>query len=95
MSRAILRTVLDLEGIPESVYSLDGGHPSEALVLDERPPGWAVYYSERGQETGLTLFDSESEACAYMLEQLMRVVAPTVGKHDTNWAANERDVTET
>jgi hypothetical protein len=36
-------------GIPSEAYSLDGGLPDDALVLDWLPGGrWTVYYSERG-----------------------------------------------
>jgi len=64
--------VLRREGINPGAYALDGGHPSERYVIDIRPGGWAVYYSERGLESGRREFDREDEACRYLLDQLRK-----------------------
>jgi hypothetical protein len=72
MNRAQLREKLSNMNTRPDAYSLDGGHPSEAYVLDQRGSKWRVYYSERGQETGAREFPNEEEACEYFLDLLSR-----------------------
>ena len=68
MERAQLKAMLEHEGVCEDAYSLEGGHPSEAYVLDQVSGGrWRVYYSERGQEVGPACFDSEAKAVEHLL----------------------------
>ena len=69
-NRQQLGDILHREGINPNTYALDGGHPSERYVLDIRPGGWAVYYSERGLESERREFDSKDEACNYLLDKL-------------------------
>jgi len=77
MTKTELRTKLDRAGVYAHSYWLDGGFPNERYVLSQEPNGrWEVYYSERGQKTGLQLFDSESAACEYFLDHLLK--DPTV-----------------
>lgn len=64
--------VVESERIDPMSYSLDGGHPSESYVLEDRRSVWVVYYSERGLETGLESFDTEAEALGHLLDQLIR-----------------------
>lgn len=52
MDRDALAALLDAENVEPSAYSLDGGMPFEAYVLERRPSDWAVYYSERGLRSG-------------------------------------------
>ncbi len=63
MNRAALAERLELEGVPEDLYSLDGGLWGDRLCLEERGSLWYVYHSERGQRYEETLFVSEDEAC--------------------------------
>lgn len=72
VNRDLLQKLLDKEGIDPSAYSLDGGSPFEAYVLEERAPSWTVYYSERGLRSGEVEFESEDEACSYLLELVLR-----------------------
>lgn len=74
--RAGLGTHLHDLGIPQQAYSLTGGHPNEAYVLDQRGTGWVTYYSERGQETTLRSFDTEQDACQDLLGRLIRDLPP-------------------
>ena len=53
-------------GVGRDSYSLDGGHPAEQYVLDDRRSEWVVYYSERGAESGLRSFATEDLACRYL-----------------------------
>ena len=86
LNRDSLRALLKREGIRDAAYCLDGGHPNDKVVLDERPQGWAVYYSERGEETALKSFASESQACQYLFDLIIRDAAAYDGSFDTDWA---------
>ena len=66
-----LRAVLDGAGVDPRAYSLEGGLPSEAYVIAPGAGRWEVYYSERGQRSGLETFYDEDEACARFLEQVL------------------------
>jgi hypothetical protein len=71
MNRSELATALAVEGINSEVYSLDGGHPNDTFCLDYvGHKGWTVYYSERGSESDQKFFDTEDEACRYLLATL-------------------------
>ena len=77
MNKVELKTKLEQAGVYSQAYSLDGGLPNERYVLSEEPDGrWNVYYSERGQKSGLRSFDSESAACQFFLDLLLQ--DPTV-----------------
>lgn len=66
-----LKQRLTAEDIDESAYSLSGGLPGDRYVLSHDGPVWSVYYSERGLQTSLRRFRIESEACSYLLQQLL------------------------
>lgn len=56
--------------IPRDSYTLSGGLPNEKYCMEEFSGKWFVYYSERGHKTGLREFDSESDACEALLNEL-------------------------
>ena len=71
-------TIIELEhelvqlGIASDLYSImTGGLPNEKLciVKDDK---WQVYYSERGEKSGLKIFETETEACEYFLCKVKR-----------------------
>ena len=70
LDRVRLRQLLDARGFDPGAYSLDGGHPSERYVLDDRRSECVVYYSERGLETGLRTFPTEDPACRRLADLL-------------------------
>jgi hypothetical protein len=73
MNKAELKTKLEQSGVYAEAYFLDGGLPNERYVLSQEASGrWDVYYSERGQKTGLRSFDSESEACEFFLGHILK-----------------------
>ena len=72
LDREKLQSLLDDEGIDPRSYRLDGGHPSEAYVLDRRGDQWVTYYSERGLESALAFFASEARACRCLRDLLLR-----------------------
>lgn len=74
MFRAELKDRLQMEGIPEEMYSLEGGLPGERLCLGQTETGWEVYYSERGLKSGLKHFDTEQDACGYFYNRLRTIL---------------------
>ncbi len=69
-SRDALAVHLEALGVREGAYHLFGEHLEDAMVMDERPEGWVVFYSERGGENSLTVHGDEASACADMLARL-------------------------
>jgi hypothetical protein len=61
-----LRNFLIINHVPDNLYSLDGGLPSEAYCINKVEGGWEVYYSERGLKSQLVKFDTEDKACLYL-----------------------------
>ncbi|KGN29431.1 hypothetical protein N802_13655 [Knoellia sinensis KCTC 19936] len=55
---------LDELGVNPANYHLFGAHVDDAFVLDRRPHGWVVFYSERGGEDILGIHSTGSAACA-------------------------------
>ena len=56
-------------GVREGAFHL-GAHLEDAMVMDRRPQGWVVFYSERGGEFSLNIHDDEASACADLLERV-------------------------
>ena len=66
-----LEKKLKATNVPAECYSLmKGGLPNEVYCLNTENGNWVVYYSEKGKRSGLTVFKSESEACAYFYDKL-------------------------
>ena len=72
LDRAALRRILDREQVEPRSYNLEGAHEPETYVLTVRAGGWATFYSERGHEVGRREFDTEDEACAHLLDVILR-----------------------
>lgn len=70
-SRDALAAHLDAVGIREGAYHLYGAHLHDAVVMDRRPEGWVVFYSERGGEYSLKIHSDEASACVDMLSRLI------------------------
>lgn len=73
MTRQELEEKLIAEDINPVDYSLYGGLPNEAFCLNKTNGKWEVYYSERGNKTGLKVFSNENEACMYFYNELMQL----------------------
>jgi hypothetical protein len=71
LNREALAKLLAANGVAERAYHLYGAHRDDALVLDHRPEGWVVFYSERGEEEVLARYDTEAEACLDLLTRLL------------------------
>jgi len=72
MDRRALKEVLDADDVDPRAYSLDGGMPFEAYVLERGPSDWAVFYSERGSRSGEVVFRTENDACLHFLNLVLR-----------------------
>jgi hypothetical protein len=68
LDREALRALLEARGVDQDSYCLDGGHPVERYVLDDRRSEWVVYYSERGI----------SPACGVLQPKTLRVATSVV-----------------
>ena len=67
-----LESELEQMGVPSELYSIMiGGLPNEKLCI-VREDKWKVYYSERGNKSGLKIFETETEACEYFLGEIKR-----------------------
>jgi hypothetical protein len=75
MNREELKVVLDRECIDPSIYSLygqAGGPYDDRLILEQDRTIWTVYYIERGEKSQIHFFETEHEACEYLLNRLLR-----------------------
>lgn len=75
MNKYQLERILEDEGIPSYLYNLyDTGRHDERLCLEKTKNGmWQVYFSERGRKTSVVEFNSEDEACKYILKELKKI----------------------
>ena len=72
LTRERLAVVLDRLGVQPGSYSLFGAHSPDSVVIDHRPEGWVVFYTERGDESGLETFPTEAEACQALFDLVTR-----------------------
>jgi len=70
MNLSELRDRLEQVGVPDDLYSLDGGLWGDRICIEKRGTSWLVYHSERGQRFDEATFGSESEACDRLYELL-------------------------
>lgn len=70
-TRDALAAHLDALGVRKGTYHLFGAHLEDAMVMDQRPEGWVVFYSERGGEYSPKVYDEEASACAELLNRLI------------------------
>ena len=62
-----LETQLKRMGIPSDEYNLHGKAYDGRMILRKEPLGWVVFFIERGEESDIAWFQSESEACMHFL----------------------------
>lgn len=69
-----LSKILEEAKIPLSIYSLNGGLPSEKHCISKQNGNhtWEVYYSERGSKSSLKIFITEEEACEYFYDWVLK-----------------------
>jgi hypothetical protein len=71
MNRKELEQMLTKAGVRRDAYCLEGGLPSEAYALAWDGKRWRTYYSERGGESNVCFFETESAACQHLLQLLL------------------------
>lgn len=64
----VVRIISD--SYPLDIVDFENEYPNESYCIRQKNGQWEVYYSERGQKTGLKMFDLESDACEYLLEKI-------------------------
>lgn len=64
-----LKIALEELGISESNYSINNGLKEDALTIENIGGIWKFFYFERGEELGMSLFKTETEAYQYLLDQ--------------------------
>jgi hypothetical protein len=72
LTRERLKALLDAENVDAASYRLNGERADEALILESSLDTWVVYYAERGLRSGEQMFLTESEACEFLLDRLLR-----------------------
>lgn len=82
MNKIELKEKLEGLKVNPNYYSLDGGNDSETLCLTFEGK-WKTYYSERGNRTDETEYESESEACEAFLE-LIKPYSNTISNDDSD-----------
>jgi len=70
LTRESLVSLLDRLGVQPTAYSLYGAHSPDTNVMDHRREGWVVFYTERGDESGLVTYTTEAEACLDLLDRV-------------------------
>ena len=64
----LIRIISD--SYPLDIVDFENEYPNKSYCIRQKNRQWEVYYSERGQKTDLKKFNSESDACEYLLEQI-------------------------
>jgi hypothetical protein len=70
-----LALLFERQSVPKDLYCLTGGLPNEAYTIERAGDTWRVYYSERGQRTGVREFASEVDACELLAGWVLRVAS--------------------
>ncbi|MCH5716912.1 hypothetical protein [Niabella hibiscisoli] len=66
-----LKTILKSLNVPDQWYAINDGLKADALILYENYKCWELfYYSERGDRLDHKVFETEEEACLYLLERI-------------------------
>jgi len=67
---SIVRFIND-NGYPYDLVNFEQEYPNEAYCIRQtKTEKWEVYYSEKGQKSGLVTFNSETEACEYLMKKI-------------------------
>ena len=70
MNREELASILEEKKISRRVYSLQGGLADDTTCLSMQDGQWCVYYTVRGKRYDVRIFESENDACLYLLSLL-------------------------
>lgn len=67
-----LKGKLNELGVLKSCSILGAKYPNECYCLIYEESLWKYYYSERGRQSNLKIFENEDDACEYFLQQVKR-----------------------
>ena len=59
MSITELKELLMVKNVPQDLYSLEGGLPSESYCIEKTEDKWHLYYSERGVKETINYYDTK------------------------------------
>ena len=66
-----LLTIFESNQVPKHSYAFDDdGNAGQCWVIQLRNAKWHVYYSERGNRDREHVYDTEDEACRFMLSRV-------------------------
>lgn len=74
MSIKELKELLILKNVPQDLYSLEGGLPSESYCIEKTGGKWHLYYSERGVKETINYFDNEDEVVDAFLSEIDKYI---------------------
>lgn len=72
MNRTQLQELFESENVDPHAYDFNGSNIGEQYVLELRPGGWSVYYTERGGKNDEVVFDTEDEACLELVGRVLK-----------------------
>jgi hypothetical protein len=72
MKKSELLKVLKNKNVPSTSYSLEGIKDGECLCLLEKKGKWQVVYNSRGNIISIADFQTESEACDFIYNEMKR-----------------------
>jgi hypothetical protein len=70
LTRESLADRFEASGVRPEAYALYGAHSPESFVMDHRPQGWVVFYTERGDESSKRVWATEAEACQDLMDRV-------------------------
>lgn len=65
--------------VPSRLYKMKGGNHKNRICISREKNGWDVYFSEGKNRIGLMHFNTESEACLRMKEEVRKVMEQVYG----------------
>ena len=71
MSIKELKELLMVKNVPQDLYSLEGGLPSESYCIEKTEDKWHLYYSERGVKETINYYDTEDEVVDAFLSEIV------------------------
>ena len=69
-----LNELLLVKNVPQDLYSLEGGLPSESYCIEKTEDKWHLYYSERGVKETINYYDTEEEVVDAFLSEIDKYI---------------------
>ncbi|MDY6325538.1 MAG: hypothetical protein SPL99_10870 [Catonella sp.] len=78
MNTKELGTFLKEHLVPAKLYSLNGAH-NNRICLEHSNDGWNVFFADRKDRVGLSHYNSETEACLGMKNEIRKFMETAYG----------------